>query len=165
MIKGKADMLLQCRVDARCDYLLSLATAATGKTRKALVLEGLEHVFTGISLYKRQPLDTLAPASASWEECWAPDEEAVSKETHSLARLADTLWSESEYTRLYMLRLVASHLLPDEDHQLLAYVESLDKYKIREGDSYKLDRKLIDSEWNAILNAATKQAKSKARKL
>lgn len=149
------------RFDPKIRYLADLAAAATGESLtkyiEGALLKSFEHVTLRVPP-EPEPMyfaDSRKPEFAPID----PEQERVQNEAMSIGNLADNLWSESEFSRIQSLSILASHLVSEEDAALYQYIHNQKSLQVPSGKGYKLNRAKIDSEWDSIKASFAKSRK------
>ena len=148
----KGGKMTALRLDSRIRYFADLATLVTGRSLtghlEAALFESFKHVTLRIP---SKPEPMYLGNSGAYEV--APidaEQERVKNEAMTIANLADSLWSESEFERIQSLSILAEHLVSNEDNALMQYIHARTDLQTPSGIGYKLNRAKIDREWESI---------------
>jgi len=149
------------RLDPKIRYLADLAAKTSGESLTKYLEAALKESFKRVTLrVPPEPEPMYLGNSGTFEV--APidaEQERIKNEAMTIANLADSLWSESEFGRIQSLSILANRWMSDEDKALLQYIHARKDLHIVSGVGYKLNRVKIESEWDFIKAAFAKSRK------
>ena len=164
-IPGKVSVgakMTSLKIDSKIRYLADLASTVTGQSLTRYIESALTESFKSVTLrLPPEPEPMYLGTSGNYEVAPIdPEQEVAKREAMSIAKLADLLWSESEFSRIQSLYVLARRLVSPEDSALFEYIHTRKDLQISSGVGYKLNREKIDSEWESIKADFAKPKKS-----
>jgi len=149
------------KIDPKTRYLADLASTATGQSLTRYIESALKESFKKVTLRVPPDPEPMYRGTSGNYEVTPIDlkEEEAKREAMTIANLADLLWSESEFSRIQSLYVLAGRLLSPEDSALFEYIHNRKDLQIPSGEGYKLNRAKIDNEWESIKAEFAKRGK------